>query len=94
MATVSTTSIKLDPALKERLQRIANAQRRSPHWVMKEAIAEYLDREEKREQFRQDAIAALEDYETTGLHLTGEEVDEWLAKLERGEEAEMPAWRE
>ena len=94
MPATSTTSIKLDPAIKERVQRLADAQRRSAHWVMKEAIAEYLEREEKREQFRQDALAALEDYETTGLHLTGEEVDEWLAKLERGEEAEMPAWHE
>lgn len=94
MAATSTTSIKLDPDLKERLQRIADAQRRSAHWVMKEAISEYLEREEKREQFRQDALAALEDYETTGLHLTGDEVDEWLAKLEQGEQAEMPAWHE
>lgn len=92
MPATSTTSIKLDPAIKERVQRLADAQRRSAHWVMKEAIAEYLDRQEKRERFRQDSIAALEDYETTGLHLTGGEVDEWLAKLERGEEAEMPAW--
>jgi predicted transcriptional regulator len=76
------------------VQRIADAQRRSAHWVMKEAIEEYLEREEKRAQFRQDALTALEDYETTGLHLTGSEVDEWLAKLERGEEAKMPAWHE
>lgn len=90
MPTTSTTSIKLDPAIKERVQRLADAQRRSAHWVMKEAIAEYLDREEKREQFRQDAIAALEDYETTGLHLTHEEASEWLRKLAAGHRTPMP----
>jgi hypothetical protein len=38
----------------------------------------------------QDALAALQDYDSTGLHRTGEEVDAWLAKLEAGEEAELP----
>jgi predicted transcriptional regulator len=92
MPATSTTSIKLDPAIKERVQRLADAQRRSAHWVMKEAIEKYVEREEKQEQFRQDALTAWEDYQTTGLHLTGDEVDAWLAKLERGEDAKMPEW--
>lgn len=92
MSGSSTTSIKLDPAMKERIRRLADAQRRTPHWVMKEAIEEYVAREERQEQFRADALAALEDYQATGLHLTGEEVDEWLEKLERGEESKMPEW--
>jgi predicted transcriptional regulator len=43
------------------------------------------------EQDRQDAIAAWEHYQATGLHLTQEEVDEWLVKLEAGEDADPPA---
>jgi len=90
MATVSTTSLKLDSAMKARVQRLAAARRRSPHWVMREAVEQYVEREEKREQLRRDALAAWADYQTTGLHLTAEEADAWLAKLEAGQRAVAP----
>ena len=57
---------------------------------MREAIAQYVEREEKREAFRRDAIEAWEEYQRTGMHLTFEEADAWLAKLEAGEDAELP----
>lgn len=88
MATA--TSIKLDDELKGRVQHLAEARRRTPHWIMREAIAQYVEREEKREAFKQDATRAWEEYQRTGLHLTLEEVDAWLAKLEAGEDAELP----
>ena len=90
MATLSTTSLKLDIETKERIQRLAAARRRSAHWVMREAIKQYVEREEKREQFRQDALAAWNHYQTTGLHATAEEADAWLAKLETGKDAAPP----
>jgi predicted transcriptional regulator len=43
-----------------------------------------------REQFPQDALAAWNNYQATGLHLTEEEADAWLAKLEAGKDAEAP----
>lgn len=88
MATA--TSIKLDDTLKDRVQHLAEARRRSSHWIMREAIAQYVEREEKRETFKQDALHAWEEYQQTGLHLTLEEADTWLAKLEAGEDAEPP----
>jgi predicted transcriptional regulator len=90
MPKPSTTSLKLDIETKERVQRLASARRRSPHWVMREAIEQYVEREEKREQFRQDALAAWNVYQTTGLHVTAEEADAWLAKLEAGKDAAPP----
>jgi predicted transcriptional regulator len=87
MAATSTTSLKLDSELKERVQRLAAARRRSAHWVMREAVEQYVSREERREQFRQDALAAWNHYQTTGLHATGEEADAWLSQLEAGEDA-------
>ena len=90
MAISSTTSLKLESELKERVQRLAAARRRSPHWVMREAVEQYVGREEKREQLRQDALAAWNHYQTTGLHATAEEADAWLAKLEAGEDDEAP----
>jgi predicted transcriptional regulator len=90
MATTSTTSLKLESELKERVRRLAAARRRSPHWVMREAVEQYVSREEKRERLRQEALAAWNHYQTTGLHLSAAEADQWLAKLEAGEEAEAP----
>jgi predicted transcriptional regulator len=86
----STTSLKIEPELKDRVQRLAAARRRSPHWIMREAVEQYVSREEKREEFRQAALTAWNRYQSTGLHVTAEEADAWLAKLEAGEDAEAP----
>ena len=90
MPKPSVTSVKLDTDMKERVQRLAASRRRSPHWVMREAVEQYVEREEKREQFRQDALAAWTHYQTTGLHLTAEKADRWLAKLEAGKNMTTP----
>jgi predicted transcriptional regulator len=86
----TSTSLKLEPEIRDRIQKIASEKRRTPELIIRDAIGEYLDREERRKQLRQDAMAAWDDYQRTGLHLTGEEVDAWLAKLEAGEEAVLP----
>lgn len=90
MATAATTSLKLDATTKERLQRLADSRQRKPHWLMKEAIEQYVDREEKKLSFREDARKAWDDYQATG-HLTAEEADRWLEKLADGDDAEPPA---
>ena len=84
------TSVKLDGNMKSRIQHLAEARHRSAHWIMCEAIRDYVEREEKRETFKQDALRAWDTYQENGLHLTLEEADTWLAKLESGEDAELP----
>lgn len=91
MPTVATTSVKLDLDVKDRLQKLAEARQRKPHWLMKEAINQYLEREEKRQSFYDDAREAWEEYQATGLHVTLEEADAWLAELEAGNDVEPPA---
>jgi predicted transcriptional regulator len=90
MPTTSTTSLKLDAETKDRVQRLAAARRRSAHWVMREAVEQYVEREEKRLRFHQDALAAWAGYQATGLHVTAAEADRWLAKLEAGKDAAAP----
>ena len=90
MAAVST-SIKLDLEIKERVQRLATSRKRTAHWVMKEAIEQYVAREETRDASWQEALAAWEDYKATGLHITLEEADAWLAELAAGNDVEPPA---
>jgi predicted transcriptional regulator len=90
VATLTTTSLKLDPSIKKRVQRLAAVRRRTPHWILREAVEQYVEREEKREQFRQAALDAWEGYQTTGLHVMAEEADAWLAKLEAGKRSAPP----
>lgn len=91
--TARPVAIKIDAETRERVKRLAEARQRSPHWLMREAINQYVEREEKRESFRQDAITAWNDYRATGLHATAGEADAWLAKLESGQDAEPPECR-
>lgn len=84
-------SVKLEPEIRARIERLAESRRRSTHWMMREAIRQYVEREEKRETFRQDGIRAWNEYQATGLHVTSEEADAWLAKLESGQDVDPPA---
>ena len=59
-----------------------NARQRTSQWLILEAITQFVDREEKREAYLQDGIKAWNDYQATGLHVTQQEADAWLAKLE------------
>ena len=83
------TSIKLDDDLKGRVEHLAGARRRSSHWIMREAIAQYVEREEARERLRQETVQAWEEFQATGLHATAEEVENWLSSW--GTEDELPA---
>lgn len=86
----SATSVKLDDELKDRIQHLAESRRRSAHWIMREAIAQYVEREEKREAYLRDAQSAWDEFQRTGLHVTAEEADEWLAQLAAGNDVEPP----
>ena len=83
-------TIKIDNDIKARVKRLAHARQRTAHWLMREAINQYVEREEKRESFRQDTLKAWDDYRTNGLHATAEEADAWMARLEEGTDGEPP----
>ena len=85
------TSIKLDDDLKSRIQRLAEVRHRSSHWIMREAIRDYVEREEARESFKQEALASWKAYQETGRHLTGQEVRSWLNDWGTDKETEIPA---
>lgn len=83
-------SVKLDPDTRARLERLAQTRRRTPHWMLREAVAQYVEREEKRDAFRQDTIKAWEEFQSSGLHATASEADAWLAQLGDGNDIEPP----
>ena len=84
------TSVKLDDNLKSRIQHLADARHRSAHWIMREAIKDYVDREELRESFKQEAINSWKSYQETGQHLTRKEVSGWLENWGSDEKNESP----
>ena len=89
-AALRPTTIKIDVDTKNRVKRLADARHRSSHWMILEAIRQYVGREEQRELMRQHALAAWNDYQVNGLHVTHEEADNWLSKLEAGQAIASP----
>ena len=83
-------AVKIELEMKIRLKRLADEKQRSSHWVMREAIHQYVEREEKRSTLRHDAINAWEEVQDTGLHLTGEEVKDWLSSWGTDSEKAAP----
>jgi predicted transcriptional regulator len=85
MGTAVSTSLKLDPEIKERVSRLAEARRRSAHWIMREAIEEYVAREERREQSRADPEFVAE---------YRRQAEVLAASIRANPEAEAEYWRE
>ena len=83
-------AVKLDEDVQARMKTLAAKRDRSPHWMMREAITQYVEREEKREAFRQDGLRAWDGYQETGLHVSHAEADAWLAQLAEGEDQDPP----
>lgn len=71
-------SIKLDDTMKQRIQALAAERQRTPHWIMKEAIRQYVEAEEAKSAFEKEALDSWKHYKETGLHLNGAEVQDWL----------------
>lgn len=88
------TSVKLAPELKRRLDKLAGLRKRSAHWLMKEAIQQYVEKEEARERFKQEAVSAWREYQETGQHLTLDETTRWLDSWGTEEEADVPECHE
>ncbi len=87
---VIPTSVKIPIGLKTRIQQLADCRDKSVHALMLQAIESFVKREEKREQLRQDAIKAHENYLQTGLHVTSVEANAWLEDLSNGQNTEPP----
>jgi len=89
-AAVSPVAIKISQDIKDRIKRLAEARQRTSHWLMREAITQYVDREEKREAFRQETQMAWEVLRSNGLHVVAGEADAWMEQLEKGNDIEPP----
>ena len=86
-------SVKLDEEERTRLAALAAKKKRSPHYLLREAIRAYLVREEERASFIQEAQDAWNDYQRTGRHVTLEDMEAWAQRLESNPSEPLPKWR-
>ncbi len=78
MGEKANMAVKLEPELRDRLQALGEAKRRTPHWLMREAIRLYVEREEEIERAKAEARERLARYDATGEYVADEDVDAWL----------------
>lgn len=81
----STQGIKLDEQTQQRLKVLAHKRDRSPHWLMKAAIEDYLNREEHYEREKAEDTQRWEQYELTSHAIDHADVAPWLEKLANGQ---------
>ena len=88
MAT--SQGIKLDSETRDRLKALAKKRDRSAHWLMKTAIEEYLEREERYEQEKKEDMERWEKYLLTGEAVENDKVVDWLNDLSLGKKRKWP----
>ncbi len=90
MADTVTMGVKLDAKTKKRLKSLGALKDRSPHYLMREAIAQYLEREELIERERRITLERWQKYELTGEAIDHARVSDWIEKLTIGEQPPHP----
>jgi predicted transcriptional regulator len=88
--SAKTVSIKLDSIDRERIAALAAIKKRAPHYLMKEAIVEYIQREEVRQNFILAAETAFDHYQQTGRHITLDELSTWVDETQKTPDTPVP----
>ncbi len=84
------TAVRLTPEEHQEIVRLAESKQRKPHWIMKEALRQYIDREALAEQLRLSTLASWEEFSATGTHITEDEANAWLDTWGTKHEAKPP----
>ena len=87
---MTTMGVKLDEDIRTRLKTLGESRDRTPHWLMKTAITEFLDREEKLEIRNRETDEALKEYHSTGQYVSHEKMDAWLETWGTDKEGSCP----
>jgi len=91
---MSTTTIRLPPKLRSRLQLLARQSGRSAHSLIIEAVERHADHEEQMRSLVKEALAADAEIERSGEVYRSEDVHAWMHRLAKGESPAKPKpWR-
>lgn len=88
---IKPMGIKLANTERERLKKLGEQKKRSSHWLAKEAISQYLDREEAAERFKQETLDRWEEYRASGKSVSNDAVMAWLDSWGTNDEHKTPA---
>lgn len=86
----SPTTLKLPEDLKALLAEQAEAEGKTPHAYMVEALAEKARRVQRERQLDAEDDAALEEYERTGIAYAFEDVHEYFIGIAAGRKPPRP----
>jgi len=73
--------VKLEAEEKNLLTKMAKEKECSVHFLMCQAVREFIEREQIRLNFLEDGRKAIEHYDQTGLHATHKEMRAWADSL-------------
>ena len=94
VAKTSSTTLKLPPALKARIAKLAKSSGRAPHAVMVEALERQIQRDERMSAFVQEALEADREIEEGAVVYSAEDVHIWLDRLASNKKPARPKpWR-
>ena len=88
--TLGSVTIKLDAVDRGRIASLASAKKRTPHYLMKEAILDYVKKEETRQHFIAAAESSFEHYKETGLHVSLDEFSSWVDQVHENPVVAIP----
>lgn len=86
----ATTTLKLTEELKARIAALAEAEGKTPHAYMVEALQEKADRAERRREYLAAGTTALREYERTGIAYAMEDVERYIFGLAAGRKPSRP----
>lgn len=86
---MSTTSFRLDDDLQEKLDATANRLKRSKGWIINDALRQYIEQEERKQQMLEETQDAIADIEA-GRVVSGAEVMKWLETWGTAAETKAP----
>ena len=86
----ATTTIRLPPKLRSRLQALAKQSGRSAHSLIVEAVERHAAYAEQMRRLVKEAVAADVEIERTGQVYRAEDVHAWMGRLARVEAAAKP----
>ncbi|MCR4303209.1 MAG: hypothetical protein NUV63_03130 [Gallionella sp.] len=86
----TATTLKLPDPLKARINSAAKAAGKTPHAFMIEALTEQTERDERRRDFLNAALAAEKETAKTGITYDADEVHSYLRAKISGKSTQRP----
>jgi predicted transcriptional regulator len=86
----SPTTLKLPGDLKARLSALADAEGKTPHAYMVEALQQVAERAERRREYLEEGERRWRDYQRNGIAYAMEDVEPYILGIAAGKKPPRP----